>query len=123
MVTCISVLEHINNFDAAIDGMVSLLEKPGYIVLTFPYNENRFIDNVYALEEAGYGQDASYKCHVFSRAKVLAWCDKHSLELVRQEYWKVFSGEYWTFGERVYPNVQVGVDEKHHLTCLVLKKG
>jgi len=123
MVTCISVLEHIDGFDDAIAGMASLLETPGYIVLTFPYNEHQFIDNVYALEGAGYGREAAYKCHVFSREQIDAWCERHSLEVVRQEYWHVFTGDYWTFGERVYPNTQVGVDEKHHLTCLLLKKG
>mgnify|MGYP001255149908 CR=1 FL=1 len=120
--TCISVLEHIPNHMAAIEGMFSLLKPGGYLILTFPYSERRYIDNVYKLPGAGYGQDARYTCQVFSRDQIDAWLKNSKAELICQEYYRVFTGEFWTFGERVYPPCEVKKNEKHHLTCIVLRK-
>ncbi len=120
-ITCVSVLEHIPQHDRAIDSMFSLLNPGGYIALTFPYNERNYIDNVYMLPGSGYGRDLPYVCQIYSRAQVDAWLARNRGTLIAQEYWRMFSGEYWTFGERLRPPVQVDRDEGHHLTCLLLK--
>ena len=52
-ITCISVLEHVQEYDKAVQNLFNLLNPAGYILLTFPYNEKKFIENVYALPEAG----------------------------------------------------------------------
>src|SRR5215472_610341 len=60
MVTCISVLEHIKAHDDAVRSMLKALNPGGHLVMTFPYNENRYIENVYSLPGAGYGSDLPY---------------------------------------------------------------
>jgi 2-polyprenyl-3-methyl-5-hydroxy-6-metoxy-1,4-benzoquinol methylase len=120
MVTCISVLEHIKAHDNAIHCMLSALHPGGYLVLTFPYNEKQYIPNVYALPGAGYGSDLPYVAQVYSRKELDRWFSGASI--VTQEYWRVFSGEFWTFGETLRPPVPASKDELHQLTCLVVQK-
>lgn len=122
LITCISVLEHIPNHKDAINGMFRLLKPGGYLVLTFPYNEKRYIDNVYKLPDAGYGKNAPYICQVFSQKKIDAWLEGNQGKIVDQEYYEVFSGMLWTFGERIYPPRKVKKREKCHLTCLIIQK-
>jgi 2-polyprenyl-3-methyl-5-hydroxy-6-metoxy-1,4-benzoquinol methylase len=58
LITCISVLEHVQEHDAAVRTMLGALNPGGHLVLTFPYNEGRYIENVYQLRGAGYGHEA-----------------------------------------------------------------
>jgi len=119
-ITCISVLEHIPDHDAAIRGLRSLLKAGGHAVLSFPYDERRFIENVYALPGVSYGTDAPYICRVYSNREVQSWLGE-GFELVRQSYYRVFTGEFWAFGERLLPPVETGAEEPHHLSCLLLR--
>ena len=120
-ITCISVLEHIPDHQSAVKGMFKLLKPRGHLVLTFPYNENRYIPNVYKLPGAGYGQDWSFICQVFSRREIDDWLSQNSARIIDQEYYQSFTGDYWTFGQRLYPQRKVTMQEKHHLTCLTLQ--
>ena len=118
MVTAISVLEHIPTHKAAIDGMFSLLKPGGHLLLTFPYNEKKYIDNVYEL----HGQNTlPYICQVYSRNEINNWINGNGT-LIEQEYYKVFSGDYWSFGERIFPLKKVSNKEPHHLTCILFQK-
>lgn len=58
LISCVSVLEHIEKADAAISNMLCLLNKNSYLILTLPYNEKSYIRNVYELEGASYGKDS-----------------------------------------------------------------
>jgi len=69
LITCISVLEHIPNHKDAVSGMFRLLKPGGHLVLTFPYNERQYIDDIYKLPDAGYGRDYPFICQVLSRSK------------------------------------------------------
>jgi len=122
LITCISVLEHIPNHKAAIKGMFKLLKPGGYLILTIPYNEKQYIDNVYKLPGAGYGQDASWICQVFSRSQLDAWLNENPGKIIEQKYYQIFNGDFWTFGERIYPPLEVKKQEKCHLTCVVIQK-
>ena len=120
LITCISVLEHIQAHDDAIRVMLGALNPGGHLVLTFPFNEKQYIPNVYALPGAGYGKDLPYIAQVYSRKELDQWFAGASI--VRQEYWRVFSGEFWTFGETLRPPVQTDREDLHQLTCLVVRK-
>ena len=121
-ITCISVLEHIPNHRAAIKGMFSLLKTGGHLVLTFPYHEEKYVNDVYRLPGAGYGQEFPYICQIFSRKEIEAWMKENPSRILVQEYYQVFSGDLWTFGDRVYPPQKVTNQERHHLTCILLQK-
>ena len=122
MITCISVLEHIRNFDAAVRSMFKLLRPGGYLVLTFPYNEQRYIENVYDFTGSNAPAGLPYITQAFSRSQVQNWQAEHQVHLVEQEHRCYFSGPYWTVGERLTPPVQVAASELHQLTLLVLHK-
>jgi SAM-dependent methyltransferase len=119
-ITCISVLEHIPDHQSAMKGIFRLLKPGGHVVVTFPYNEERYVENVYALPGAGYGKDAPYKCQVFSRKEIDTWLQENGARILRQEYYQIFDGELWTFGRRIYPPRKVDKDQKHHLTCILM---
>ncbi len=121
-ISCISVLEHVSAFNNAIDCMTGLLDQEGHLILTFPYNEKKFINNIYKHQNAGYGQDLPYICQVFSRKELDYWEQTYQLKIISQEYWQFFTGEYWTIGEQICPPKEVTKDALHQLTCIAFKK-
>ena len=120
--TCLSVLEHIPNHKAAIANIHNLLEKDGYLVLTFPYNEHTYHADIYKHPQAGYGQSANFITQVYSRSEINDWLKDTSFEIVDQEYYQAFTGEFWTMGERVIPCVKTTSADLHHLTCILLQR-
>ncbi|GAH10357.1 unnamed protein product, partial [marine sediment metagenome] len=60
LITCISVLEHIQKPDDAIRNMFSLLKTNGHLILTCPYNEKSYVKNVYELPGSSYGKGLPY---------------------------------------------------------------
>ena len=122
LVTCVSTLEHIEQHDAAVRGMFSLVRPGGHVILTHPYNEQRYVRDVYREPGAGYGADLPYIGQVFSRAQVDGWLRANQASVVVQEYWQCFEGELWTFGAAVQPPRRVAVTERHQLTCMLLRK-
>jgi cyclopropane fatty-acyl-phospholipid synthase-like methyltransferase len=121
-ITCISVLEHIQNHDAGIQGMFSLLNEGGHLVLSFPHNKEKFEENIYKHPEAGYGNENPYICKVFSQNNINSWVKSNNGKVVSQEYWQIFSGDFWTFGERLCPPRQVNLHERHQLCCILIQK-
>ena len=106
-ITCLSVIEHVRDHEAAIRGMRKLLSAGGHAVVSVPYQERRFIENVYALPGVSYGADAPYICRVYSRREIQRWLAE-GFEIVRQDYYRVFTGDLWAFGDRLRPPVKDG---------------
>jgi len=120
-ITCISVLEHIEHSYKAMKNIHKLLNYDGYLVLTFPYNELTYHENIYKHPEAGYGKDYTVITQVYSRRNIDFWT-KIGLEVIEQKYYKAFTGKMWTFGERVHPCIETANNEEHQLTCILLQK-
>lgn len=119
-ITCLSVLEHIEDHDTAMHGVRRLLHAGGHAIVSFPYNERTFVENVYSLPGVSYGSDLPYVCRVFSRSEVDTWLTI-GFDVVCQEYHRIFAGDLWAFGERLRPPVETAADELHHLTCILLR--
>lgn len=118
MITCISTLEHIHRFDTAVNNMLKLLKTGGGLVLSFPYTENIYIPNVYELPESNaYGKDIPFICQSFSHNEIRRWG-----HIAIQEYWRCWSGYYWTAGKQIIPPKREERDELHQLTCLLIIK-
>lgn len=122
VVTCVSVLEHIQAFDQAVDEMFRLLRPGGHLILTCPYNERRYHPNVYDAPESMYGRGSPYVAQSYSRGQLDGWLARNGAELVAQEFWQLFTGELWTFGELVRPPRPSSREGIHQLACLVLRK-
>ena len=122
IITCISTLEHIPKHADAVSNMASLLKDDGILILSFPYNEHRYVPNAYDLQDAGYGKGASFITQIFDRKTIDLWIKLTGLEIIQQRYYRCFTGELWTVGTRLRPMEEVSVDQPHHLTGLVLAK-
>tara|TARA_B110000285_G_scaffold235135_1_gene315056 strand:+ start:1616 stop:2320 length:705 start_codon:yes stop_codon:yes gene_type:complete len=122
LITCVSVLEHIVNFEKAIENMAKLLNNGGHLVISFPYNENKYCENVYMLKESTAPKDMPFVTQAYSRDQITAWCTKYNLSIVEQEYWAYFEGDYWTAGERLKFPRKSSKTDVHQISCLVLMK-
>ena len=122
VITCISVLEHIADHRAAMRAMYGLLNPGGRLVLTCPYSESRYVPNVYKLPESSVSIDYSFVTQSFSRNELDLWLADSPFELLEQEYWKFFEGEFWTCGAKLVRPIQVGREDRHQLSCLCLVK-
>jgi SAM-dependent methyltransferase len=122
LVTCISVLEHIQNSPAAVRNMFRLLNPGGHLILTFPYTECAYHRNVYTLPDSTYSRNAPYICQSYSRRAITAWLRENGGAIVEQEYWRFWDGEYWTAGNRLIPPRRVESDERHQLSCMLIRK-
>jgi SAM-dependent methyltransferase len=120
-ITCISVLEHIEQYDRAVDNMFRLLNPRGCIVLTFPYTEQNYVRNVYQLPGSSGGQDAVYITQSYSRRELTGWVERNGGEIIKQEFWQFYDGPYWTVGEQVIPPRQVTKEDKHQITCVLIQ--
>src|SRR3989338_3506463 len=121
-ITCISALEHIRESGEAITNLFRLLNTNGYLILSFPYSERNYIDNVYKLPGSRYGQDFPFICQSYSRQELNAWLHENNGRIIEQEYWQFWDGPYWTVGHQLIPPMQVGQKDNHQLTCLLIQK-
>lgn len=123
LITCISVLEHIEKPAKAVRNMFSLLNSGGHLILTFPYNEDKYVRNVFELPNSNYGKGLPYITQAYSRSELEQWLDENHGVIIEQEYWQFWEGENWTIGNQVIPPNKVTAVERHQLTCLHIKKG
>ena len=122
LITCISVLEHIQKPDVAVQNLFSLMKQGGHLVLTCPYSERSYIRNVYELPGSSYGQGAPYITQAFSRMDLERWLEGNNGILVDQEFWRFWEGDHWTVGKQIIPPMRVTADKKHQLTCILIQK-
>ena len=121
-ISCISVLEHIADYENAVSNIFSLLNPGGHAVFTFPYNEKNYLPNAYACEESSYPNNLPYVCHVYSREQLNNWSINFSAHILEQEYWECWDGEYWSHGAQIIPSNKVSVEDRHQLTCILIRK-
>jgi 2-polyprenyl-3-methyl-5-hydroxy-6-metoxy-1,4-benzoquinol methylase len=123
LITCISVLEHIESHDAAIRNMFNLLNPKGHLILTFPYSENQYVRNVYEIAGSNaFGKSLPYICQSYSRKELSQWLQQNGGEVIEQEYWQFWDGDYWSIGSQILPPVRARAEEKHQLACLLIQK-
>jgi len=116
-VTCISVLEHIPEHKKAVHGMISLIKKGGHLILSFPFNEENYNENVHKDKP-----NLTFVTQVYSRNQINDWLKDTEMQIVEQEYYEVFTGDFWAQGTMIIPPIKVNQNEKCHLTCILLKK-
>lgn len=123
MITCISVLEHIVDHKEAMKSMYKLLKPGGFLVLTCPYTEDKYVANVYELDKSPIDYKSfSFITQSFSKKELDGWLSESYFELSEQEYWRYYKGEAWTCGEKLERPVKVGKNELHQLSLMILKK-
>ncbi|MGE0089288.1 MAG: class I SAM-dependent methyltransferase [Bacteroidales bacterium] len=121
-ITCLSVLEHIPNHKLAFKNMIDLLEKEGYLLLTFPYNEHYYYSNIYDHLGLNCANKLRFITQIYSRQEINSWLEESPCTIINQSYFKVFDGELWAMGNRISPTLSVSKNDIHHLTCILIKK-
>lgn len=122
LITCISVLEHIERHDAAVESMLKLLNPDGHLILTCPYSEATHIDNCYDLSGSSYGQNAPYKTRAYCRQDLDRWFQPDGAAIIEQEYWRYWDGDYWTVGNQILPPEKTSAQQPHQHTCIHVRK-
>ncbi len=120
-ITCISVLEHIEDHVRAIRNMTALLKTGGLLILTTPFSSQNPDPNVYVRKDALYGKDQSYICRSSSDGELTAWLSC-GLILERRELWQLFTGPVWATGERCAWKRAETEDQLHQLGCFLFRK-
>ena len=118
MVLCLSTLEHIPDADKAVENMLKLLKDGGLLILTMPYTEDRYTENVYELVDIS----RSYVCQSFSRKKLNKWIGGKG-RIVEQTYYDCWVGDFWRQGKKVDPPRKTGKTQEHDLSCIAIRKG
>lgn len=122
-ITCISVLEHIRKSESAVRNMFNLLRIGGHMILTFPYTEKLYFDNVYKIPGSdAYGKNIPFICQSFSRTEIANWIKKNNGVIIEQQYWRFWEGDCWSVGNNIILPRMVSSEEKHQLTCILIKK-
>jgi 2-polyprenyl-3-methyl-5-hydroxy-6-metoxy-1,4-benzoquinol methylase len=122
VIACISVLEHIKKHRDAMKGMFRLLNPGGRLILTCPYNERAYSPNVYDMPGSGVTEKFPFVTQAYSRRELETWLSDSPFEVLEQEYWDFFEGDYWTCGRRLQHPKRVGKADRHQITCISLRK-
>ena len=120
IVLCISVLEHVVEYERALATMASLTKPGGHVLITCPYGESAGSANCYDREDS-YGKDFPFICRQFTRTDFEQWCHRTGAELVKQEWWRFFDSQYWSCGKQVQPPQKVRPHELHQHSCLLAR--
>jgi 2-polyprenyl-3-methyl-5-hydroxy-6-metoxy-1,4-benzoquinol methylase len=120
-ITCISVLEHIEDHTRAVQNMVALLKPGGLLILTTPFSYDNPHPNVYTRGDALYGKDLPYTCRSSSVTELRQWlaCE---LTLERRELWRIFTGPVWATGERCAWEQAETERQPHQLGCFLFRR-
>jgi 2-polyprenyl-3-methyl-5-hydroxy-6-metoxy-1,4-benzoquinol methylase len=120
-VTCISVIEHIEDHLGAVRNMLRLLGPGGLLIITTPYNHREPCPNVYQRPDALYGRNQPYICRSHSAQEIARW-EELGARLRRRELWRLFSGPVWATGSRVVWERAESEDMPHQLGCFEFEK-
>lgn len=119
-ITCISTLEHIELPHVAIMAMNHLLLRYGYLLLTFPYNSQNRIKNVYTEEECSI-KEKDFHTTIFSSFDI-DLIKTRGFRIVARRYYQCWTGKYWGYGKRLPICKKTDGKGNHHLICLLLQK-
>ena len=122
LITCISTLEHIDNFNKAVENMSKLLNPNGLLIITFPSSKFDYVKNCYELNESSYGKGNPYITQSFSTENIENWKNKFNLIELESEYWQFWTGKYWTCENQIIPPIKTDETGNYQIRCICLKK-
>ena len=114
-ITCISTLEHIEQYELALQNMAWLLRMGGHLILTIPCTNKGYRKGVHG--------DRSYITQSFTLKQVDSWERDYFGRLMGHKYYAGFKGDYWNEGERLSPPwPAIGLDDMN-LGCFHFVRG
>jgi len=91
----ISVYEHIPDVDKAMSELFRVVVPGGIIILSFPYNAEQFVPDIYE-----HIDPDGYIVAIYSEQKLREWFDNRA-EMLARDYWKQWDGELFGQGEKL----------------------
>lgn len=122
LITCISVLEHIADHNIAMKNMMNLLNPGGHLILTGPFDRDRYCPDIYQEPHIKAHYNYPFICQVFSKKEVAGWLADNRARIELAEYYRGFTGNLFREGDRLCPPEQVGIDDGPHFCCLDIVK-
>jgi hypothetical protein len=74
------------------------------------------------LPGSSYGQNNPYITQSYSRNELSQWLEENNGIIIKQTYWQFWDGDFWTVGNQIIPPFEVGVEDKHQISCLLIQK-
>jgi SAM-dependent methyltransferase len=123
MILCISTLEHVFEYEDALENMVASLKPGGHLVLTMPVTEGAYVENLFRVPGNFYFDPQSTGLvRLFSLDMIQGWLAKHNLREVRRKCYSQFQGANVGDGEQRRHPVPCDNGEPIHLICLLLRR-
>ncbi|MDD4951539.1 MAG: methyltransferase domain-containing protein [Desulfovibrionaceae bacterium] len=123
LVTCVSVLEHVLDYRAALANMDLSCKPGGHVLITMPFNRNYSIDDIHRHEQSVlYSPDFNWITRVFSYDMAMSWPVEFSWDLVEERYYALYSGEGFGLGEPYPQPIEASLDESPDIACLLFQK-
>ena len=122
-ITCLSVLEHIGNYQDAMRNMGNLLKDNGILIISFPYTYDEYCDNVYRLDSAdAISRGFKYIARSFSDNVIKDWEEKNNLKRLEIVLFRGWTGKFWRSGERIkVPEIGTNRDVANGI-CILYKR-
>jgi len=123
MILCVSTLEHVFDYESALENMVASLKPGGHLALTMPVTTGAYVENLFRVPGNFYHDPKSTSlARLFSMEMVTDWLTRHKLREVRRKCYSQFTGA--EVGEGVPRQHPVSCDngEPIHLACLLLRR-
>jgi SAM-dependent methyltransferase len=121
LVLCISVLEHIPEHALAVTNLMQLARPGGHVILTFPYHEHQYCPNVYQAPGSDVKIKPNFITQAFSRKEVDLWLRQTGAKLIDQEFWRFYTGEYWTTGAKLAKPERATDATPHQIACMLFE--
>lgn len=120
VLTCISVLDHVVEFDRAVANMAGMLRPNGLLLLTMPFSAHQPYDpDVCARPDSYNGKTHAYRCQSYNATQLRQWCVSNQLRVTASEYWSMWSGPVFGTGQPL-PWKLVSEADPHQLGCFAL---
>lgn len=122
-IVCISTLEHINDYTAAIKEMSRIVRTGGILILTFPYSHDEFCDNVYSLPDSDeLSNTFRYIARSFSDENLDVFVRENTMTEVERVYIRGWEGKFWRTGNRINFPYVIDDKEEANAICVLLRK-
>ena len=103
-ITCISTLEHIRQYELAMQNMAWLLRRGGHLILTVPCTNGEYKEDVHG--------DRKYITQSFTLKQAGDWERYYFGRMINEKYYMGYKGRYWGEGECISPPLPaIGLDE------------
>ena len=123
VVSCVSTFEHVSDRAAVFKAMAKALVPGGILLLTGPFCETGGCVNVYERPDSdAFLEQPPYPCRVMDAGELAELLSLTSLQEVDSQWWRFYTGLFWSEGNQISPPVETSRDAPHQIACFAFMK-